>query len=151
MGKPAKPPQSVEAFLASLDHPFKQEILAVREIILGADATIAEEIKWNAPSFHTTGHFATVNLRAANGAAVILHFGAKKSGASTTGVAIADPDSLLEWLARDRAMVTFRDLNDISAKRAAFEDVIRQWIRHVEARLEPARPRGRLQAWQSVG
>ena len=43
-----------------------------------------------------------------------------------------DPDpALLEWLGKDRASVTFRDLNDVDARGAAFADVIRQWIRHV--------------------
>ena len=52
--RPAKKPgaPSVEAFLAALDHPRKQDILTVRQIILGADPRIQEAIKWNAPSFH---------------------------------------------------------------------------------------------------
>jgi len=41
--KPAsREPQTVEAFLTSLEHPFKQEVLALRQIILGADPGIAE-------------------------------------------------------------------------------------------------------------
>lgn len=98
--KPAKrspsAPESVEAFLASLDHPFKQEILAVRQIILGADPSIAEGIKWNAPSFRTSEYFATFHLRAKEGVQVILHLGAKTRDSSASGVVIADPESLLE-------------------------------------------------------
>ena len=52
----ASAPETVEGFLASLDHPFKQEILAIRQVILGADPAIAEGIKWNAPSFRTSEH-----------------------------------------------------------------------------------------------
>lgn len=127
----AAAPESVESFLSSLDHPSKPEILALRRIILAADPNIAESIKWKAPSFHTSEHFATMNLRGKTGIGVILHFGAKKNQISTTGVAIPDPDWLLEWLAKDRAMVTFRDLNDIAARRAAFTNLIREWIKHV--------------------
>jgi hypothetical protein len=127
----AAAPESVEAFLSSLRHPFRQDILALRQIILAADPTIAESIKWKAPSFHTSEHFATLNLRAKTGVGVIMHFGAKKNDISTTGVAIPDPDSLLEWLSKDRAMVTFRDLNDIAARRSAFTNLIREWIKHV--------------------
>lgn len=123
--------ESVETFLSSLDHPSKPEILALRRIILAADPTIAESIKWKAPSFYTSEHFATMNLRVKTGIGVIMHFGAKKSAVSTTGVAIPDPDSLLEWLAKDRAMVTFRDLNDIEARRSAFTNLIREWIKHL--------------------
>lgn len=127
----ASNPESVESFLASFDHPCKEEILALRQIILAADPTITEGIKWNVPSFQTSEHFATLNLRAKNGVGVILHFGAKKNDISTTGVSIPDPDSLLEWLAKDRAIVTFRDLNDIAARQSAFTNLIRQWIQHV--------------------
>ena len=135
--KPAKrgaaAAQGVEAFLAALEHPLKPEILALRQAVLGADPGIAEGVKWNAPSFRTSEYFATMNLRAKNGVGIILHFGAKRNRISETGVAIADPESLLEWLAKDRASVTFRDLKDIHAKQAAFANVIRQWIQHVEA------------------
>ena len=123
--------ESVETFLATLDHPSRQEILVLRQIILAADPTIAEGIKWKVPSFHTSDYFATMNLRVKSGIGVILHFGAKKSDISITGVAIPDPDSLLKWLANDRAMVTFRDLDDIAARRSAFSNLIREWIKHV--------------------
>jgi len=123
--------ESVETFLATLDHPSRQEILVLRQVILAADQTIAEGIKWKVPSFHTSDYFATMNLRVKTGIGVILHFGAKKSDISITGVAIPDPDSLLKWLANDRAMVTFRDLDDIAARRSAFSNLIREWIKHV--------------------
>ena len=101
----ASDPVNVETFLASLDHPFKEEILAIRQVILGADPSIAEEIKWNAPSFRTSEHFATLHLRAKDGLQVILHLGAKTRDNSTAGVAIADPEALLVWLEIGRAHV----------------------------------------------
>lgn len=122
---------SVETFLASLDHPHKREILALRKIILDADPRIAEGIKWNAPSFRTSEYFATFHLRARDGVQVILHQGAKRRDNSTTGIALADPDGLLEWLAKERASVRFRDLTDVETKRSAFARIIRQWIEHL--------------------
>jgi hypothetical protein len=124
-------PEDVEIFLAALDHPLKPEILALRQIILAADPSITEGIKWNVPSFRTSEYFATMHLRAKDSVQVILHLGAKTRDTSITGIAIADPRSLLEWLAKDRASVTFRDLNDIDARQVAFTDIIRQWITHV--------------------
>jgi hypothetical protein len=123
--------ESVEAFLAALDHSLKPEILALRQIILDADPSIAESVKWNAPSFYTAEHFATMQLRAKDGVQVILHLGAKIRATATTGIPIDDPAVLLDWLAKDRALVKFRDLNDIEAKQAAFTDVIRQWIKYI--------------------
>lgn len=130
----ARPPADVEAFLAALDHPRMAEILALRQVILGADPTIAEGIKWNAPSFRTWEWFATFHLRAKQGVQVILHLGAKKRDAAAPAVGIADPESLLEWLGADRASVKFRDLADVEARGPAFAAVIREWIGHVDAR-----------------
>ena len=48
-----------------------------------------------------------MHLRAKDSVQVILHMGAKTLNTSTSGVAIADPESLLEWLAKDRASVSF--------------------------------------------
>jgi hypothetical protein len=127
----ASAPESVETFLAALEHPFKPEILALRQVILGADPSIAESIKWNAPSFRTSEHFATMHLRAKDGVQVILHLGAKPRETASSGITIADPESILKWLANDRASATFRDMNDIDARAAAFAQIIRQWIAYV--------------------
>jgi hypothetical protein len=131
MSSRASAPGDVDAFLAALEHPHRAEILALRQIILGADPRIEEGIKWNAPSFRTSEWFATFHLRAKAGVQVILHFGAKVRDRSAARAAIADPDGLLEWLGPDRASAKFRDLDDVQAKRPAFTAVIRQWIEHV--------------------
>jgi hypothetical protein len=44
---PREGAEDVEAFLASLDHSLKPELLAVRQIILGAETGISEGIKRN--------------------------------------------------------------------------------------------------------
>lgn len=133
--KPAKrsapATEDVNTFLATLDHPHKQEILAVREIILSAHPSITDGVKWNAPSFRTTEWFATFHLRAKDGVQVILHFGAKVKDKSGARAAIADSDGLLEWLGPDRASVRFRDAAAVAAQGEAFAGVIRQWIAHV--------------------
>ncbi len=128
---PADTTKAVDDFMRTLDHPFKMEIERIRQIILGAHSTVAEGIKWNGPSFRTTEYFATVNLRARGGLGVILHLGAKVRDTATTGVPVEDPNSLLQWLAKDRATVMFTDAKDIEAKKAAFENVLRQWLTYV--------------------
>jgi uncharacterized protein YdhG (YjbR/CyaY superfamily) len=119
---------AVSAFLRELEHPLKQEIETVRQIILGVSPEIREGIKWNAPSFRTTEFFATINLRARDRVRLILHTGAKVKDTSTKGLQIADPAGLLEWLARDRCLVTLGDGKEIQARRAALEAIVREWI-----------------------
>lgn len=122
----AKEP-NVQTYLRTLDHPRKAEIVLLRDVILASDKAIQESIKWNAPSFYTSEHFATMNLRVKSGIAVIMHFGAKKR--ETKGrPAVADSAKLLEWLADDRAMVTFGSVEDIAAKTEAFQALVREWV-----------------------
>jgi len=123
--------EEVEVFLASLEHPRKPVILALRQLILDADPRIAEGVKWNVPSFRTSEHFATLHLRAKDGVQVILHLGAKTRDTAVTGIAVDDPQGLLVWLAKDRASATFRDLDDIAARGSAFTQIVRQWIAYV--------------------
>ncbi len=126
--KPA--PETVETFLAALDHPYKSAIVALRQVILHADPAIGEEIKWNAPSFRTSEHFATMHLRAKNGVQLILHRGAKKRN-DASGMTISDPEALLVWLGDDRASVTFGSAEEIELKRTALTELIRQWIAYL--------------------
>jgi len=120
----------VESFMQSLDHPLKPVIEFLRRLIRGVSDTIHEGIKWNAPSFRTADYFATMNLRA-DRVWLILHTGAKVKATATDGIKLADPSNLLEWLAKDRAVVKFADLKDLRSKRAALEAIVRDWIKHV--------------------
>ncbi len=123
--------EAVDSLLQGLVHPMKVEIEAIRRCILDADSNINEGVKWNAPSFRTREYFATTNLREKQGIGVILHLGAKVRNLGPGGLKIADPSSLLKWLAADRASVRFNDLQDFEAKRVAFTEVIRAWVKHV--------------------
>jgi hypothetical protein len=122
------PGAEVDAFMAQLEHPHKPAIEAIRQVVRGADPAIAEGIKWNAPSFRTTEYFATTHLRAKEGVGIILHLGAKVR--DTGGVTIDDPDGLLNWLAKDRAMVSFAGVNDVWKHKSALVHIVRQWIQH---------------------
>lgn len=130
--KPSAPTDAaVTAYLRDLEHPLKKEIEAVRRIILGVRPTIREGIKWNAPSFQTEKHyFATFNVRARESVQLILHLGAKVR-LHQKSLKIADPRGLLKWLGKDRALVTLGAGRDIPANRAAFEAIVRAWIKHV--------------------
>lgn len=122
---------AVIAFLRELEHPLKRELETVRQLILDASPAIREGIKWNAPSFLTTDHFATFNLRTPDRLRLILHTGAKTKETAKTGVKVEDPAGLLEWLAKDRCLVTFRDGKDIQARGAALQALLREWMKWV--------------------
>lgn len=122
---------AVDELMSILEHPFKAEIESIRRLMLGADPTIAEGVKWNAPSFRTTEYFATTHLRAKRGIGIIFHLGAKARELPAGGVQINDPANLLKWLAKDRAMVEFESAEELDRQKPALEDIVRQWIVHV--------------------
>lgn len=120
----------VNEFMARLEHPLKAEIEAVRALILGADKRITESIKWNAPSFYITEHFATFKLRPSETVQVVFHTGAKVK-ANVTAMQISDPSGLLTWAAKDRCVATFSDMKDIKSKKTAFTAIVEQWIKQM--------------------
>lgn len=128
---PADTSEAVDQFMAKLKHPRKAEIEALRALVLAAGKSVAEGIKWNAPSYRTTEYFATTHLRAKRGIGLILHLGAKARDVPAGGLKISDPAKLLKWLGRDRAAIEFEDLAEINRSKAALQAVLRQWIRHV--------------------
>jgi hypothetical protein len=120
---------AVDNFMLALEHPQKAAIERLRRVVCKADPSIAEGVKWNAPSFRTHEYFATTHLRAKDGIALVLHLGAKVRDVAT--VSIADPQNLLKWLAKDRAIVAFRDDKDLKARASALQAILRQWIGYV--------------------
>lgn len=128
---------AVDRWMEELSHPQKPTIEALRKLICSVDRSIEEGIKWKSPSFRTTEYFATVNLRTkapagrdASPVALILHLGAKKRGGSKPE--IKDPKGLLKWLGDDRAMLTFADLAEFDARKAATKAILKEWIRWVD-------------------
>ncbi|MCS5720365.1 DUF1801 domain-containing protein [Herbiconiux sp. CPCC 205763] len=128
---PADP--GVDALVAGLVSPREADIQRLRSIIRATDARITESVKWNSPSYalaRTDGtaiDFATLNLRPGNTVRVVLHTGAKPDPAHPELV-IDDPDGLLKWLGRNRAIVAFADTGALDARAEGFGAALRQWI-----------------------
>lgn len=121
----------VVALVAALDSPRREMVQMLREIIRGADPRIRESVKWSAPSFATSEHFATFHLRAKSGVQVVLHLGARARPDGGVRTGVRDPAGLLEWRGPDRAIVTFADAADVAAREEAFVAVLRQWTEYV--------------------
>lgn len=129
--KKAAPKKAAAERYDASAHPLHKEIEAARRIILGASPAISEGVKWNAPSFRTEKEwFATINLRSTESLQLVFHLGAK-TRPDLKAFKLADPNGLMEWLGKDRAMVTLGAGRDILANKAAFEAIVRAWIKHV--------------------
>lgn len=115
----AKKTESIEAYMAQLDHPLKAEVEALRAIIKGVDARIAEQVKWNAPSYRIPkDYLATFNLRPTHHVHLIFH---------NPHIARIQ-NEILEGDYPDRRMVYFNTMDDVQAKKTALESVVRELI-----------------------
>jgi hypothetical protein len=121
--------EAVDRLMGTLEHPHKDAIAALRTIVCSADPGISEGVKWNSPSYRTHEYFATTHLRAKSGTGLILHLGAKVRDIES--LEIADPEHLLTWLAKDRALLAVADLAEAKKRKAAIVAVLKQWILYV--------------------
>jgi hypothetical protein len=127
--------EKVTQFIKNSGHPLAGVMEALRQIILGTDTEIGEQIKWNSPAFYYTGEMAhfdpkeykrdivVYNIRKQDGILLIFPTGAK----------INDPAGILEGKFTDgRRMVTFKGTEDLDTKKDALQAVIKQWLAMVE-------------------
>lgn len=111
--------------------PRQALIDAVRALISRAVPAAKEEVKWNAPSFATTEHFATFNLRAKEGVLLVLHLGAKPRRDVDMRTVIRSSALELEWKGPDRAVVTVRDAAHLARVRTELARVLKAWSKQV--------------------
>ena len=115
--------EQIDAYLATLDHPHKAEIAAIRTTILAASDQIAERIKWHVPSFfykHNPKHdLAAFHPRTRDAAHLILVF--------PNGL-VPDPTNLLAGNWQDRRMAKFYTLADVQAKQLPLAAIVNAWV-----------------------
>ena len=122
--------KSVAEYIAELPEPLRSEVMALRKAVLAAVPNVAEEIKWNAPSFFLGEHFATMRLNGKVFLQLILHLGAKNKS-SISRASIEDPSGILTWLGPDRACIDFREPGNVAAHASSVQRILQQWVRHV--------------------
>ncbi|WP_328414874.1 DUF1801 domain-containing protein [Micromonospora sp. NBC_00389] len=119
----------VDDFMETLNHPLKAGVEELRLAILASNADISEHVKWNAPSFRYNGEDrVTFRLRPADRLQLIFHRGAKVRS-DLAEFTFQDPTGLMTWLAPDRGVVTFPDLEAIQSQQAAVVSLVNHWVR----------------------
>ena len=129
--KKIKPTQNsteqVDEFMEKLDHPFKAEVQLMREMIKSVNEDIAEQIKWNAPSFSYKGEsLVTFNLWEKQKIHLVFH----------NPMVSRVKSRLLEGDYDHRRMAYFADKKDIEEKKTALEKVLKDLIRLQKKPLE---------------
>jgi hypothetical protein len=108
----------VQAYFDKLDNPLKPLWLEIRDIILGADPKMEEEIKWGAPTFTFRGNLATFNPRAKKFVNLTFH----------TGALIRDPEGVLEGDAKDARVFRVANSDELLDRWRGLETVVKNWI-----------------------
>lgn len=106
----------VDVWFAEYDHPMKEAMLRVREIILG-DERMSETIKWKSPTFMYEGNMASFNPRTKAHVSLMFH----------TGASIPGDHPRLEGGGDTARYMKFADLADVELARAEIEAVVNAW------------------------
>lgn len=121
--------KEVTDFLDGLKHPFRKEIEAARVIILVAEPGLDENIKWNGPNYSLgENDRITMRIQPPRQLQLIFHRGAK-SVAQPKGKLIDDNSGLLEWKSNDRAVITFRSMDEVKSASKSLTEIVRKWIK----------------------
>ena len=120
---------SVTKFLDELNHPFRNEIEKLRQIILAANDRLAENLKWNAPNYFIDNED-RITMRIMppkKQIQLIFHRGAKVKEALEHQL-VTDHSKLLIWKGTDRAVATFNNLEEIENAKSYLIEIVNEWI-----------------------
>lgn len=106
----------VAAWFDEYQHPAKDAMLRVREIIL-SDERMTETVKWKSPTFMYEGNMASFNPRTKSHVSLMFH----------TGASIPGDHSRLEGGGETARYMKFADLADVEAAEAELRAVVEAW------------------------
>jgi hypothetical protein len=122
--------EKVEQYMDALDHPLKKEVIALRKIIKGANASLNERIKWNAPSYYHIGDIVTFGPYRQGKVLLVFHhlFVVKVSS------------GLLEGDYKDRRLVYFSNMKQVKESKDELQRIINAIITMIDASQAKPKP-----------
>lgn len=123
------PNPEVTLFLDASIHPLRDAIELLRSIILETDEGVGENIKWNGPNYTFAGEDRiTMKIQPPKQIQLIFHRGAKKKAQPKERL-IQDPFGLLDWRENDRAIVGFRNSEEMSLNQEKLRILVDSWLK----------------------
>ena len=126
--------EQVSEHIEKLEAPVAAIVSYLRDVILKTDKEIAEQIKWNSPSFHYTGSMKAFDPKEYKRDILVmnLHRG-KLLLVMPTGERVKDVSKILEGKYTDgRRVVTIKDMDDAKGKTPELQKVLKAWLATVE-------------------
>lgn len=129
MAKKINLSKEVTEFLNGLQHPFRKEIEQLRICILSANTSLSENIKWNGPNYcFDNKDRITMRIQPpTKQVQLIFHRGASKQTQPKDKL-ISNKSKMLVWKENDRAIITFKSLQDIENSKPDLTDIVNEWI-----------------------
>lgn len=120
--------KEVTKFLDDLNHPFRKEIEQLRIKILNANPGLTENIKWNGPNYRFDDNDRiTMRINPPKQIQLIFHRGAKVQEQPEDKL-ITDNSGILVWKTNDRAVATFKSMEEITSTKEAVSKIINDWL-----------------------
>lgn len=126
--------EQVSEHIQKLEAPVAAIVSYLRDVILNTDKEIAEQIKWNSPSFYYIGDMKAFDPKEYKRDILVmnLHRG-KILLVMPTGEQVKDVSKILEGKYTDgRRIVTIKDMDDAKAKTEELQKVLKAWLELVE-------------------
>lgn len=118
----------VSTFLNEQTHPFRKEIEHLRVIILTSNQNLSENIKWNGPNYSLDNEDrVTMKIHPPKNIQLIFHRGAKVKEQPKEKL-ISEDFGLLQWKENDRAVATFKSMQEIENNKESLISIIREWL-----------------------
>lgn len=121
--------KEVTEFLDRMEHPLRNEIEYLRWIIMSTGLELSEGIKWNGPNYCINSEDRiTMRINPFKQIQVIFHRGAKVKEQPKDRL-IKDEYKILTWKENDRAIATFRNIDEVEQLSVLFKELVILWIK----------------------
>jgi hypothetical protein len=132
----SKPPdaEQMDDLIRKMERNQAKIVEYLRQVILSADGSIGEQIKWNSPSFYYTGEMKEFDPKEYKRDILVmnLHKG-RILLVFPSGYKINDPSGLLEGDYPDgRRLITITDLVDAKSKENELVAALKDWVKKVD-------------------
>ena len=95
---------------------------------MGTDQKLDESIKWNGPNYSYNGEDRiTMKIMPPKQIQLVFHRGAKKLEQPANRI-IDDPSGLLSWRENDRAIASFKNMEEVQKAHQNLKTLIVKWI-----------------------
>ncbi len=120
--------KEVSEHLNSLNHPFNNEIHAIRNLILTKEPALEENIKWRGPNYtFRNTDIITLKIYPTNNIVIVFHGGAKKENLTQPRIAY-NTNGLLIFKDFSRAIITINNKQTLDQNKEEISNIIGLWV-----------------------